>query len=101
MNNREYTILHANPEQRDRIISLFKFNEKKKREKVIIYIAEDSHSTPLGRIVVIEREVPSPLGGKCWYVYDLFVSPAHRPKERAFCLLTVLQMLRLKQVASG
>lgn len=87
MNNRGYTILHANPEQCDRIISLFKFNEKKKREKVIIYIAEDSHRTPFGRIVVIEREVPSPLGGKCWYVYDLFVSPAHRRNGIAAALV--------------
>ena len=82
-----YIIRPANSAQREGIMTLFKFNEKKKHEKVIIYIAEDSLNTPVGRIVITERDVPSPLAGKCWYVYDLLVHPEHRRKGIATALV--------------
>ena len=54
---------------------------------MIAYIAEDFQRTPVGRIVVAERDVPSPLDGKRWYVYDLFVCPEHRRKGIASALV--------------
>ena len=87
MNNGGYKVLPANPEQREGMVAFFKFNEKK-RENVIINIAEDACGTPVGRIVIMERSIPSPLGGKRWYVYDLFVSPAHRRKGIATTLVS-------------
>lgn len=86
MNNREYTILPANTEQLDGIADYFKINEKKNK-RVIVYIAEDSHKIPVGRIVITERDIPSPLEGKRWYVYDLFVCPEHRRKGIASALV--------------
>ncbi len=68
MNNKEYTILPANTEQIDRIIDRFKIHEKKENQKSFVYIAEDAHKTPVGRLVIIERDVPAPLEGKRWYV---------------------------------
>lgn len=87
MNNRGYKVLPANPKQLEGIAALFKLNEKKKQENVIIFIAEDACGTPVGRIVIIERSIPSPLNGKRWYVYDLFVSSAHRRKGIATALV--------------
>lgn len=87
MNNKEYTILPANTEQIDRIIDRFKIHEKKENQKSFVYIAEDAHKTPVGRIVIIERDVPAPLEGKRWYVYDLFVNPEHRRKGIATALV--------------
>ena len=82
-----YAIRPADPAQCEGIMTLFKINEKKQYEKVIIYIAEDALNTPVGRIVITERDVPSPLAGKRWYVYDLFVCPEHRRKGIATALV--------------
>ena len=82
-----YAIRPADPAQHEGIMTLFKYSEKKQYEKVIIYIAEDALNKPVGRIVIAERDVPSPLTGKRWYVYDLFVRPEHRRKGIATALV--------------
>ncbi len=73
MNNTYFTICKANQEQRDNVLERFPNMKKKERENAIIYVAVNTIDNIIGRILVIESDVPSPLNGKHWYIVNVFV----------------------------
>ncbi len=90
MNNTIFTICRANQTQRDYIFKRVIINSEKEHEKAIIYVAVNESSI-IGRIVVKEQDVPSPIMGKCWYIHSLFVHPEHRRNGIATALFTEIK----------
>ena len=73
MNNTYFTIFKANQEQRDYVLERFPNMKNEERENAIIYVAVNEIDNIIGRILVIENDLPKPLVGKHWYIMNVFV----------------------------
>ncbi len=91
MNNTKFTICKANSTQRDYILEQSVIKNKQARENAIIYVAIDDNNSIIGRIIVIEQDVPSPIIGKCWYIADVFVHSEYRRNGIATALVTEIK----------
>ncbi len=91
MNNTKFTICEANQIQRDYILERSAIKNKRARENAIVYVAIDENNSTIGRIIVIEQDVQSPLIGKCWYIADILVQSEYRRKGIATALFTEIK----------
>ena len=98
MSNTKFTICKANQTQRDHIWERSLIKNKHAREKAITYVAVDENNSIAGWIIAIERDVPPPITGKCWYIAELFVHPEHRRNRVATALFT--EMKRQAELSS-
>ncbi|MBR6740452.1 MAG: GNAT family N-acetyltransferase [Clostridia bacterium] len=87
MNGTDFIICKADHEQRNYVLKHYTIKEDKERLNAIIYVATDKGNEIIGRIIVKERVVPEPIGGKYWYIENLFVHPKHRRKGVATALV--------------
>lgn len=91
MNNTEFIIQPANQEQSAYILNLVNIFDGQKRENATIFVAEDGKKEVVGRIVATERDVPSPLSGRYWFIDNLFVVPEERRKGVATALVNKIK----------
>lgn len=91
MNNTDFTICKANQEQRDYVFERVKIKDDDERNNAIVYVATDSDNQIIGRIVIKEKDVPSSIPGKYWYISNLFVHPEFRRKGIAAALVTEIK----------
>ena len=78
MNNINFNICKASTEQHNTILEKFPKMSKEERDNSIIYVAIDKSYNVIGRIVIIEKELPEPIIGKCWYLINLFIETDFR-----------------------
>lgn len=78
MNNIKLNICKVNQTQRDDVLKIFPRMSILDRENSIIYVAVNETDNIIGRIVVTEKDVPAPIGGKYWFIMNIFVHSEYR-----------------------
>ncbi len=87
MNYTDFTVCKANEKQRNYVLERISKIDDIERKNAIIYVAVSKDDEIIGRIVIIEREVPEPINGKRWYIDNLFVNTYFRRKGVATALV--------------
>ena len=83
----DFTVCKASEEQRNYVLERISKTDDIERKKAIIYVAVSKDDKIIGRIVIIEREVPEPIRGKRWYIDNIFVDTDYRRKGVATALV--------------
>lgn len=91
MNHTNYRICKANQIQREGILKHFPKMSEEARKNVTIHVSVDDKEQVIGRIMVTEGDVPSPIGGKCWCISNVFVHPEHRREGIASALVNLVK----------
>lgn len=77
MNNTNFYISKANSTQREDILGGTRISE---HDNTLVYVAFNDADEVVGRIIIIEREVPEYIKGKYWYIFNISVLPEYRRK---------------------
>lgn len=91
MNDTDFYVYKANKAQREYVLERVPIQDKQKRENAIIYVAVDKTANIIGRIVIQEKDVPAPIMGKYWFLFNLFVHPDFRRKGIATKLVNEIK----------
>lgn len=91
MGNTDFIICKANQTQRNYVLEHYVMQNEEERKNAIIYVAVDDSDKIIGSIIIKEWEVPTPFGGKCWYICKVSVRPEFRRKGIATALVDVIK----------
>lgn len=91
MKHTNYRIGKATQVQREGILKHFPKMSEEFHKNVVIHVAVDDQEQVIGRIMVTEGDVPSPIGGKCWCISNVFVHPDHRREGIASALVNLVK----------
>ena len=89
--NNKFTICKANAKQHNTILNLFPKISEEDSNNSIAYVAISDTNAVIGRILIIEREVPSPICGRYWYIINLYVDPDYRRMKIATKLVETVK----------